>query len=225
MASTMSGRIAASGIPVHVSVPRSGAAPHRCGSFGGASLLQNREQIAVAQLTHPSSLSSRGNSGTTNFGARRQRERRRRAGNTFAPRAMIEGGGGDDEDDSLLSKLNPFKAVKKAQQKASIEKQKKEAGKVISDDMRKQMFGEGLMGRMAAGMINNVAGALKEQMSEATEKSEQCYDAATRLVSNDPRVRKHLGDGVQCTPPMSQMSSSMNVNGGGGARSYHIRGY
>ena len=88
-------------------------------------------------------------------------------------RAMIEGGGGDDDnDDSLLSKLNPFKAVKKAAEKRSIEKQKQDAAKVISDDMRKQMFGEGLMGKMAAGMINNVAGALKEQMSEAAEKSQ-----------------------------------------------------
>ena len=88
-------------------------------------------------------------------------------------RAMIEGGGGDDgKDDSLLSKLNPFKAVKKAAEKRSIEKQKQDAAKVISDDMRKQMFGEGLMGKMAAGMINNVAGALKEQMSEAAEKSQ-----------------------------------------------------
>lgn len=137
--------------------------------------------------------------------------------------AMIEGGGGgggnnEDDDESLLSKLNPFKALKKAQQKAAIEKRKQDANKVISDDMRTQLFGEGLMGKMAAGMINNVAGALREQMSEAAEKSQDCYDAATRAVGNDSRVRRYLGDGVQCTPPMSQMSSSMNVNGGGRGR-------
>lgn len=127
---------------------------------------------------------------------------------------MIEGGKDDDgDDDSLLSKLNPFKAVKKAQQKAELQRRKEDANKVINDDMRKQLFGDGLVGRMAAGMINNVAGALKEQMSEAAEKSQDCYEAATRAVRNDSRARRYLGEEIQCTPPMSQMSSSMNVNG------------
>jgi hypothetical protein len=176
---------------------------------------------------------------------------------------MIEGGGGNnnnnndgDKDESLMSKLNPFKAVKKAQENAAIAKRKKDANLAISDDMRKQMFGEGLMGKVAAGLINNVAGALKDAMSEAAvgrctlnavdpksawfraissyrvisclqslpfkfnlhryaaEQSQDCYDAATRAVANDARVRQYMGDGVQCTPPMSQMSSSMSVNGG-----------
>ena len=53
---------------------------------------------------------------------------------------MIEGGKDDDgDDDSLLSKLNPFKAVKKAQQKAELQRRKEDANKVINDDMRKQL--------------------------------------------------------------------------------------
>jgi hypothetical protein len=46
------------------------------------------------------------------------------------------------------------------------------------------------MGKVAAGLINNVAGALKAQMTEAAEQSQDCYDAATRAVANDARVRR-----------------------------------
>ena len=118
-----------------------------------------------------------------------------------------------DDDESLLRKLNPFKAIKKQQEKAAIEKRREEANKVISDDVRKQLFGDGLMGKMAAGLINNAAGALKEQFNAAAEASEVTYDAAVRAVRNDTRVRRALGDDVQATPPMSQMSNSSSVNG------------
>ena len=109
-----------------------------------------------------------------------------------------------DDDESLLRKLNPFKAIKKQQEKAAIEKRREEANKVISDDVRKQLFGDGLMGKMAAGLINNAAGALKEQFNAAAEASEVTYDAAVRAVRNDTRVRRALGDDVQATPPMSR---------------------
>ena len=118
-----------------------------------------------------------------------------------------------DDDESLLRKLNPFKAIKKQQEKAAIEKRREEANKVISDDVRKQLFGDGLMGKMAAGLINNAAGALKEQFNAAAEASEVTYDAAVRAVRNDTRVRRALGNDVQATPPMSQMSNSSSVNG------------
>ena len=118
-----------------------------------------------------------------------------------------------NDDESLLDKLNPFKAMKKQQEKAAIEKRREEANKVISDDVRKQLFGDGLMGKMAAGLINNAAGALKEQFNAAAEASEVTYDAAVRAVRNDTRVRRALGDDVQATPPMSQMSNSSSVNG------------
>ena len=39
-----------------------------------------------------------------------------------------------DDDESLLRKLNPFKAIKKQQEKAAIEKRREEANKVISDE-------------------------------------------------------------------------------------------
>ena len=113
-----------------------------------------------------------------------------------------------DDDESLLRKLNPFKAIKKQQEKAAIEKRREEANKVISDDVRKQLFGDGLMGKMAAGLINNAAGALKEQFNAAAEASEVTYDAAVRAVRNDTRVRRALGDDVQATPPMSKQAQA-----------------
>ena len=102
-----------------------------------------------------------------------------------------------DDDESLLRKLNPFKAIKKQQEKAAIEKRREEANKVISDDVRKQLFGDGLMGKMAAGLINNAAGALKEQFNAAAEASEVTYDAAVRAVRNDTRVLQDARTGKQ----------------------------
>ena len=117
------------------------------------------------------------------------------------------------DDGNFLDKLNPFKAMEKAQEKNALAKREQEANQVINDDMRKQLFGDGLGGRVLAGMVNNVAGALKEQMGAAAAASQETYDAAERAVRSDPKMRAALGDGIQCTPPMSQMSSSQNVNG------------
>lgn len=117
------------------------------------------------------------------------------------------------DDGNFLDKLNPFKAMEKAKEKNAIAKREKEANQVINDDMRKQLFGDGLGGRMLQGVVNNVAGALKEQMGAAAAASQETYDAAERAVRSDPKMRAALGDGIRCMPPMSQMSSSQNVNG------------
>ena len=117
-----------------------------------------------------------------------RRHRRRRLQRLAAPVRAAD-------DGNFLDKLNPFKAMEKAQEKNALAKREQEANQVINDDMRKQLFGDGLGGRVLAGMVNNVAGALKEQMGAAAAASQE------------------LGDGIQCTPPMSQMSSSQNVNG------------
>ena len=126
------------------------------------------------------------------------------------PRALLARAA---DDGNFLDKLNPFKAMEKAQEKNALAKREQEANQVINDDMRKQLFGDGLGGRVLAGMVNNVAGALKEQMGAAAAASQETYDAAERAVRSDPKMRAALGDGIQCTPPMSQMSSSQNVNG------------
>ena len=49
--------------------------------------------------------------------------------------------------------------------------------------------------------------------SVGAEATEVTYDSAVRACKMDGRVRSALGDDVQATPPMSQMSSSTNVNG------------
>ena len=61
------------------------------------------------------------------------------------------------DDGNFLDKLNPFKAMEKAKEKNAIAKREKEANQVINDDMRKQLFGDGLGGRMLQGMVNNLS--------------------------------------------------------------------
>ena len=131
----------------------------------------------------------------------RGRRTTRRASLT-SPRAAGDG-------ESFLDRINPFKKSKSAE----LAKREADANALINDDTRKQLFGDGLVGKMVSGMINQAASGLKEQMSAAAEATEVTYDSAVRACKMDGRVRSALGDDVQATPPMSQMSSSTNVNG------------
>ena len=131
----------------------------------------------------------------------RGRRTTRRASLT-SPRAAGDG-------ESFLDKINPFKKSKSAE----LAKREADANALINDDTRKQLFGDGLVGKMVSGMINQAASGLKQQMSAAAEATEVTYDSAVRACKMDGRVRSALGDDVQATPQMSQMSSSTNVNG------------
>lgn len=132
---------------------------------------------------------------------RRDRRAARRASLT-SPRAAGDG-------ESFLDKINPFKRSKSAE----LARREADANALINDETRKQLFGDGLMGKMVSGMINQAASGLKQQMSAAAEVTEVTYDSAVRACKMDSRVRRALGDDAQATPPMSQMSSSTNVNG------------
>ena len=131
----------------------------------------------------------------------RGRHATRRASLT-SPRAASDG-------ESFLDKINPFKKSKSAE----LAKREADANALINDETRKQLFGDGLMGKMVSGVINQAASGLKEQMSAAAEATEVTYDSAVRACKMDDRVRSALGNDVQATPPMSQMSSTTNVNG------------
>jgi len=136
-----------------------------------------------------------------------------RGSRRLAARRVVRAASGSSDDESLLDKLNPFKAIKKQQEKTAIEKRKADANAVISDDMRKEIFGDGIVGRLASGLINKAASSLKEQMDTMAASTEVTYDAAQRAVCNDARCRRALGEDINVTPPMSQSNNSQSLNG------------
>ena len=79
--------------------------------------------------------------------------------------------------------------------------------------MRKEIFGDGIVGRLASGLINKAASSLKEQMDTMAASTEVTYDAAQRAVCNDARCRRALGEDINVTPPMSQSNNSQSLNG------------
>ena len=99
--------------------------------------------------------------------ARMEGERENRRQNLARPR------GGDGrrrrgrrQTESFLEKMNPFK--KKTSSDASVQRQsspKKKTKKrdLISSEQREQLFGNGLMGRVATGVINNLARKVGEK--------------------------------------------------------------
>lgn len=117
-------------------------------------------------------------------------------------------------DGGWLDKLNPFK--KNAPASTSIERaptQRAKSGELLSKEMSEELFGKGLMGKLASKAVNAAAGALKEQFESAREATDACYDDAVRAVKLDSAVLNAFGGSVECGPVISQSSSSLNVNG------------
>ena len=174
---------------------------------------------------------------------RRQRERRReeRRHSSSAKRGWkeTENTGGvkslrvraaaatDDDDDkskteeSFLEKMNPFKKkTSSSDNAASVQRQsspKKKTTKkrdLISSEQREQLFGNGLMGRVATGVINNLARKVGEEYEGMYANVEEAYDIARRKCERDGKLREALGGGEVIVGPVTmQMSNSMNVNG------------
>ena len=124
----------------------------------------------------------------------------------------------DDEDDateSFLEKMNPFK--KKTSSDASVQRQSQKKTKkrdLISSEQREQLFGNGLMGRVATGVINNLARKVGEEYEGMYANVEEAYDIARRKCERDGKLREALGGGEVIVGPVTmQMSNSMNVNG------------
>ena len=138
----------------------------------------------------------------------------------------------DDEDDateSFLEKMNPFKkktssdasvqrqSQKKTSSDASVQRQSQKKTKkrdLISSEQREQLFGNGLMGRVATGVINNLARKVGEEYEGMYANVEEAYDIARRKCERDGKLREALGGGEVIVGPVTmQMSNSMNVNG------------
>lgn len=141
----------------------------------------------------------------------RRRGRRRR--NTAALRYR----GAFAQEESFFEKLNPFKK-KSTELTTSEERQqqgkKRKKNELISSEQREQLFGKGLMGRVATGVINNIAGQIAEGMSEMQTNVEEAYEIARRKCERDGKLRDALGGGEVVVGPVTmQSSNSMNVNG------------
>ena len=112
---------------------------------------------------------------------------------------------------SQLKKLNPFA---KKDENAAIERRRTERSRdVVPKDVTEALFGKGVGGKLMGALVNNVAGAVREQMSESMDVARATYDEATRQVRFDRALKDALGGEVQCGPIMSQSSSSVVVNG------------
>ena len=169
---------------------------------------------------------------------RRQRERRReeRRNSSSAKRGWkenenvkslrVRAAATDDDDDdskteSFLEKMNPFKKkTSSSDNAASVQRQsspKKKTTKkrdLISSEQREQLFGNGLMGRVATGVINNLARKVGEEYEGMYANVEEAYDIARRKCERDGKLREALGGGEVIVGPVTmQMSNSMNVNG------------
>ena len=144
------------------------------------------------------------------------RRRGRRRNNTAALRYR----GAFAREESLFEKLNPFKKKSKTELTTSEERQQQQQGKqrkkneLISSEQREQLFGKGLVGRVATGVINNIAGQIAEGMSEMQTNVEEAYEIARRKCERDGKLRDALGGGEVVVGPVTmQSSNSMNVNG------------
>ena len=169
---------------------------------------------------------------------RRQRERRREERrnssssakrgwkeNENVKRLRVRAAATDDDDDdskteSFLEKMNPFKKKTSSDNAASVQRQsspKKKTTKkrdLISSEQREQLFGNGLMGRVATGVINNLARKVGEEYEGMYANVEEAYDIARRKCERDGKLREALGGGEVIVGPVTmQMSNSMNVNG------------
>jgi len=156
---------------------------------------------------------------------RRQRGRRERRSargwnennknkNGVALRVRAAATDDDDATESFLEKMNPFK---KKTSDASVQRQSQKKTKkrdLISSEQREQLFGNGLMGRVATGVINNLARKVGEEYEGMYANVEEAYDIARRKCERDGKLREALGGGEVIVGPVTmQMSNSMNVNG------------
>eukprot|EP00793_Prasinoderma_coloniale_P000168 PRCOL_00005677-RA len=113
---------------------------------------------------------------------------------------------GDKVDEKLAKwkgEREEKELVKRAREKQSAQ----------IDKVSEELFGGGLMGKLAGGLFKSAFNTLSEAAAEATKGVKEAYDEAAFAVENSDAVRDALGAPVQCSPPMQQSSSSSNING------------
>ena len=165
-------------------------------------------------MTASSATQSSSSAGVSSRGAFHRLEHRHRA--KIRKRKVFA----KAEEESFFEKLNPFKKKENAlttterEQQMNMNNRKNKKNELINSTQREQLFGKGLMGRVATGVINNLAGQLAEGMSEMRTNVEDAYEIARSKCEKDGKLREALGsEDVIVGPVTTQMSNSMNVNG------------
>ena len=141
---------------------------------------------------------------------------RRRIPHPRRRRCVTTRAGKDEDNDGgvlgKLNKLNPFKRRDDAGGALERKRPSEEKKEFLSREVSEQIFGKGLMGKIAASAVNAAASSLGKSLADARDAADACYEDAKRAVRLDPEVTRALGGGdIQFGPVMQQ--SSMNVNG------------
>jgi len=76
-----------------------------------------------------------------------------------------------------------------------------------------QMFGGGLLGRVAAGIATNAARSLAGALEAQAREADTVRSSAEAALRASPELRARLGPDFAVGPPVSQASSTVSVNG------------
>lgn len=97
--------------------------------------------------------------------------------------------------------------------KDEVEEEKKKKALAVSSEFDKgidQLFaGSGLMGGIAKGLVKTVG----KSIMKSFEESRGDVDMIQSIVRRSIEAEGILGEGVECSPPMSQSYSSQSING------------
>lgn len=75
------------------------------------------------------------------------------------------------------------------------------------------LFGDGLLARAVGGMVAGALRGLGEQLEKQARETRGVYEDAAVAIRGCPEVAARLGGAVSVGGPMSQSSSSSNING------------
>lgn len=114
----------------------------------------------------------------------------------------------------LLGGLLP--STKGSTQEVKVVDPKKEAGEALyqrGNELGRELFGGGLMGRAMGGLVGRALRSVGEGLAEASRQAEEVQAQAAAAIESDSRVRSALGGSCQVGSPMSQSSMTQVING------------
>lgn len=137
--------------------------------------------------------------------------------------AEIVGNGGKDSSINIFEgltrksgdeKKNPLvQGLLKIFGKDEKSIKKREQEKQIDTAIDKIFEGSGLLGMGMKGVVKGVAKMVTASMSETMDDTQAVITEVDRQVRSSSVVKSNIGEVVSIYPPMSTMSSSMNING------------
>lgn len=81
-------------------------------------------------------------------------------------------------------------------------------------DVRRQLFGGGLLGRVVGGVLNSALASIAEQARQAQEAAAELQSRAQRVVRGSRELQRAApGQDFTLLPPVSQSAFTASVNG------------